>query len=280
MKQMLTEKKLAFIGAGSMAEAMISGILTKKLLQPQQIYVTNRSNREKLLLLQKQYGVNTFVDYQEVLSNMDIIIFAIKPKDIAETVAKIKEYTSTNQLIISVLAGVSTTCISQLLGHSAPIIRTMPNTSAAVGESITAIASGKFATAEHLSLSETLFKAIGEVVIVEEEKLDAITGLSGSGPAYIYYLIEAMEIGAREIGLDEQLAKQLIAQVLIGAAERIKTTDLSSQTLYKQVMSPGGTTEAGFKVLESFHYQEAMVECIKRAAQRSTELGKLYSYIK
>lgn len=277
---MLIQKKIAFIGAGSMAEAMISGILKNKLLQPQQIYVTNRSNKEKLLLLKKQYGVETFVNYEEVLPHIDIIIFAIKPKDVTETIAKIKEYTTKKQLIISVLAGVSTTCISQLLGHESPIIRTMPNTSAAVGQSITAIASGKFATHTHLSLSETLFKAIGEVVIVEEEKLDAITGLSGSGPAYIYYLIEAMEIGAMEIGLDEQLAKQLIAQVLIGAAERIKSTNLSSQTLYKQVMSPGGTTEAGFKVLESYKYQEAMVECIKRAAKRSTELGKLYSIVK
>lgn len=280
MKRMLKNKKLAFIGAGSMAEAMISGILAKKLIQPQQIFVTNRSNKEKLLLLQKQYGVKTFVNDESVLSDIDIIILATKPKDIAETVEKIKQYTTKEHLIISVLAGVSTACISQLLGHEAPIIRTMPNTSAAVGESITAIAPGEFATSAHLELSETLFKAIGEVAIVAEDKLDAITGLSGSGPAYIYYLIEAMEIGAREIGLDDKLAKQLIAQVLIGAAERIKSTDLSSQTLYKQVMSPGGTTEAGFKVLESFQYQEAMVECIKRAAQRSTELGKLYSFIK
>ncbi len=277
---MLTNKKVAFIGAGSMAEAMISGILAKNILQPQQIYVTNRSNKEKLLLLQKQYGVETFSNLQDVLPNMDIIIFAIKPKDIAETVEKIKDYTTKKQVMISVLAGVSILCISRLLGHEAPIIRTMPNTSAAVGESITAIAPGSFATQEQVALSKALFKAIGDVVIVEEEKLDAITGLSGSGPAYIYYLIEAMEIGAKEIGLDEKLAKQLIAQVLIGAAERVKSTDLSSQTLYKQVMSPGGTTEAGFKVLESYQYQEAMVECIKRAAERSTELGKLYSFVK
>ncbi|RXI99567.1 pyrroline-5-carboxylate reductase [Anaerobacillus alkaliphilus] len=277
---MLTNKKVAFIGAGSMAEAMISGILKEKVLLPQQIFVTNRSNKERLLLLQEQYGVKTFSNNQEILLEMDIVVFAMKPKDIAETIAKIRHYTTEQQLFISVLAGVSTSCISQLLGHNAPIIRTMPNTSAAVGESITAISSGNFAELEHLNMSEELFKAIGEVAIVEEEKLDAITGLSGSGPAYIYYLIEAMEIGAKEIGLDEHLAKSLIAQVLIGAAERIKSTDLSSKTLYKQVMSPGGTTEAGFKVLESYHYQEAMVECIKRAAARSTELGKLYSNVK
>ncbi len=277
---MLTNKKIAFIGAGSMAEAMISGILAKKLLQPQQIYVTNRSNREKLLLLQQTYGIETFTNHQEVLPNVDIIILAIKPKDVVETIETIKAYTTNQQLIISVLAGVSTTCISQLLEHNAPVIRTMPNTSAAIGQSITAIAAGSFAAKEHLDLSEALCKAIGEVVVVEEEKLDAITGLSGSGPAYIYYLIEAMEIGAKEIGLDQQLAKQLIAQVLIGAAERIKSTDLSSEILYKQVMSPGGTTEAGFKVLQNYDYQEAMIECIKRAAERSAELGKLYSFVK
>ncbi|OIJ15976.1 pyrroline-5-carboxylate reductase [Anaerobacillus arseniciselenatis] len=277
---MLTNKKVAFIGAGSMAEAMISGILAKNILQPAQIYVTNRSNKEKLDLLQKQYSVEVFTNLQDVLPKMDIIIFAIKPKDITETIEKIKAYTTEKQVMISVLAGVSTSCISRLLKHEAPVIRTMPNTSAAVGQSITAIAPGSYAGEGQVTLTKTLLEAIGEVVIVEEEKLDAITGLSGSGPAYIYYLIEAMEIGAKEIGIDEKLAKQLIAQVLIGAAERVKSTDLSSQTLYKQVMSPGGTTEAGFKMLENYHYQEAMVECIKRAAQRSTELGKLYSFVK
>lgn len=277
---LINNKKIAFIGAGSMAEAMISGILANNLLQPEQIYVTNRKNQERLRYLEETYHVETFSNHKTVLPTMDIIIFAIKPKDIAETIEKIKADTTRNHIMISVLAGVSTTCISQLLEHNAPVIRTMPNTSATVGASITAISSGSYATEKHLEIAETIFKAIGEVVIVEEEKLDAITGLSGSGPAYIYYLIEAMEQGASEIGLDEQLAKKLIAQVLIGAAERIKSTDLSSKTLYKQVMSPGGTTEAGFKVLENQHFQEAMVECIKQAAKRSTELGKLYSYIK
>lgn len=279
MTKMLQEKKIAFIGAGSMAEAMISGILAKKLLDPKQLYVTNRSNKDRLAFLKETYGVTTFIDHEDTLPLMDIIIFAIKPKDIAETIEKIKISTTNSQIIISVLAGVSTTCISQLLEHNAPVIRTMPNTSAAVGASITAISAGEFATNDHLALTKTLLQAVGEVVVVEEEKLDAITGLSGSGPAYIYYLIEAMEKGAHEIGLDEPLAKQLIAQVLIGAAERIKSTDLSTQTLYKQVMSPGGTTEAGFNVLENCQFQDAMVQCIKRAAKRSSELGKLYSLV-
>lgn len=275
--QMLTDKKIAFIGAGSMAEAMISGIVAKKLLRPEQIYVTNKQNTERLNFLEENYQVQTFKNFKEVIPNMDIIIFAIKPKDIAATIENIKSYTSKNQLFISVLAGVSTTYISKLIDHNAPIIRTMPNTSAAIGASITAISSGEFATREHLTVAEKLFEAIGEVVVVEEEKQDAITGLSGSGPAYIYYIIEAMEKGASEVGLDKDLAKHLIAQVLIGTAERIKATDLPSKTLYQQVMSPGGTTEAGFKALESYQIQDAMVECIKRAVERSTELGKLYS---
>lgn len=274
---MLTNIKVALIGAGNMAEAIISGVLAKKILQPQQIHVTNYSNKDRLQHLKEKYHVETFSNYQEVLPTTDIIILATKPKDIEETVTKLKSTTTNEQLIISVLAGVSTSCISRLLEHDAPVIRTMPNTSAAVGASMTAISAGSFATSQHLEISEALFKAIGEVVIVEEKKQDAITGLSGSGPAYIYYLIEALEKSASEIGLDEALAKQLICQVLIGAAERIKASDLSPQTLYKQVMSPNGTTEAGIKVLESYHFQEAMIECVKRATERSKELGKQYS---
>lgn len=274
---MLANKKVAFIGAGSMAEAIISGILAKNLLHPQQIYVTNRSNKERLQLLQEKYRIETFSNHQEVLPTIDIIILAIKPKDIEEMITKIKSATTNQQLIISVLAGVSTAYISQLLEHDAPVIRTMPNTSAAVGESMTAISAGNFATNQHLAIAERVFKAIGAVAVVAEEKQDAITGVSGSGPAFLYYFIEAMEKGASEVGLDEALAKQLISQVLIGAAERIKTTDLSSETLYKQVMSPNGTAESGIKILESYHFQESIIECIKRATQRSNELGKQYS---
>jgi len=273
---MLINKKVAIIGAGNMAEAIISGVLAKRILQPQQIYVTNYSNKDRLQLLQEKYRVETFSSIQEVLPTMDIIILAIKPKDIEATIAKLKSVTTSEQLIISVLAGVSTACISRLLEHQAPVIRTMPNTSAAVGASMTAISAGCFATSQHLAISEALFKAIGEVVIVDETKQDAITGVSGSGPAYIYYLVEALEKSASEVGLDEVLAKQLICQVLIGAAERLKSTDLSPQMLYKQVMSPNGTTEAGIKVLESYHFQEAMIECVKRATERSKELGELY----
>lgn len=274
---MLTNKKVAFIGAGNMAEAIISGVLAKKILEPQQIYVTNYSNKARLQFLEEKYHIGTFSNIQEVLPAMDIIILATKPKDIDKTVTKLKSATTSEQLIISVEAGVSTACISRLLEHEAPVIRTMPNTSAAVGASMTAISAGSFATSQHLAISEALFKAIGEVVTVDETKQDAITGVSGSGPAYIYYLVEALEKSASEVGLDEALAKQLICQVLIGAAERIKASDLSPQTLYKQVMSPNGTTEAGIKVLESYQFQEAMIECVKRATERSKELGKQFS---
>ncbi len=198
----------------------------------------------------------------------------MKPKDVAEALTPFKEYIHHNLLIISLLAGVSTHSIRNLLEKDIPIIRAMPNTSAAILKSATAISPSKHATKEHIQTAIALFETIGLVSVVEEEDMHAITALSGSGPAYIYYVVEAMEEAAKEIGLKEDVAKSLILQTMIGAAEMLKASEKHPSILRKEITSPGGTTEAGIEVLQEHKFQQALISCITQAAQRSHNLGK------
>ncbi len=185
-----------------------------------------------------------------------------------------KEYINNNVLIISLLAGVSTDSIRKLLQKDVPIIRAMPNTSAAILKSATAISPSKHATAEHIRTATSLFETIGLVSVVEEEDMHAVTALSGSGPAYIYYVVEAMEEAAKKIGLKEDVAKSLILQTMIGAAEMLKASDKHPSILRKEITSPGGTTEAGIEVLQEHKFQQALISCITQATKRSHNLGK------
>lgn len=266
-------EKVAFIGAGSMAEAILTGILEKKFLRPNQIFVTNRSNTERLQRLSTLFHVHTSSDKKEILDNADVVILSMKPKDVTEALQSIQPHVTSDQLIVSVLAGVSTDYISDQLECEVPVVRAMPNTSAAIGFSATAIAPGKFAGGDDVDTVKTLFRTIGTTTVVEENDLHAVTGLSGSGPAYIYYFVEAMENAAAQSGLNEDVAKELIVQTLVGAAEMLKSSKDHPSVLRKKITSPGGTTQAGLETLEKYKYQEALMECIKRAAARSIELG-------
>ncbi|WP_102345677.1 pyrroline-5-carboxylate reductase ProI [Bacillus sp. Marseille-P3661] len=270
MKSNLT---YAFIGAGSMAEAIVSGMIKSEVFNSKQLIVTNRSNIAKLNYFNEQYDVHVTQNIGDAVKQADVIILAMKPKDITGGLDSIKPYVHENQLLISVIAGVSTTSMEDLLSVNIPIIRAMPNTSATIQQSATALSKGLFATDEHQKIAITLFETIGTVSLVEEKDLHAVTGLSGSGPAYIYYLIESMDTAAQELGLDPKVARELILQTIIGAAEMLKVSPKSPATLKQEVMSPGGTTEAGLKVLEQYNYQQTMIACIKRAAARSNELG-------
>ncbi|MFT9849063.1 pyrroline-5-carboxylate reductase [Aneurinibacillus sp. REN35] len=269
----LKDKTICFLGAGSMAEAMISGLVDKKLLPAEQVYAINRGNRARIEELVSRYGIATPTK-EEAIATADIVVLAIKPKDVASAIANIRPLTTPRQLFISVLAGTSTDYITSLLGHQAAVIRTMPNTSAAVGMSATALAPGAHASDTDMEIALNIFKAIGIVETVQEEALHAVTGLSGSGPAYVYYLVEAMEQAGQEIGLEGDVARRLILQTIIGAAHMLRDRGEEPAVLRKQVTSPGGTTAAGIGVLEERGFQEAMLACIKQAVARSEEMGK------
>ncbi|MEW9669256.1 pyrroline-5-carboxylate reductase [Ammoniphilus sp. 3BR4] len=278
---MLSDKKVCFIGAGAMAEAVLAGMLNKRIIKPGAVSITNRSDRFRLDELVYNFGVVADANQKESsIQEADILILAMKPKDVESAVKEIKHLTNPNQLIISVVAGITTAFITSLLGHNAPVIRTMPNTSATIGLSSTGMCQGKTATEVHLELARHIFESIGMVAVVEEEQLDAVTGLSGSGPAYVYYLVEAMLAGGVKAGLDEQVARELILQTLIGAAHMLKETGEDPAVLREKVTSPNGTTQAGLDKLRSYRFEEALVACVLRATERSKELGAILSETK
>jgi pyrroline-5-carboxylate reductase len=265
--------KIAIVGAGSMAEAFISGILENGLIERKNVWVTNNSNQARLTHLEERYGIQSSYDLTALFAEADVVMLAMKPKDAASAIGYIREYLSAEMLVVSVLAGVSMNTIEALAGKPLAIARAMPNTSAAVGKSATAIAVNDRVSGEQLKTTKQLFATVGLASFVEEDQLDAVTGLSGSGPAYIYYLIEAMEKSAVEIGLDKQLGQELIVQTLIGAAEMVKNSAKSPEQLRLDVTSPGGTTEAGVRVLEEHGVQQAFISCIKAAAAQSKKMG-------
>lgn len=277
----LQNTKISFIGAGAMSEAILSGLLKKEIIQPDSVFITNRKNDDRLQEINHTYDVKCSRNTKEVVKHGDILLLAVKPKDVDEAVETIKPFVRKEQLFISVLAGVSTAYLTYRLGLDLPIIRAMPNTSASIGLSATALVPGKHANDSHLKMAETLFQSIGTTVILEDEKdIHAVTGLSGSGPAYIYYFAEAMEEAARHLGISADKARSLVIQTILGAASMMSSTDEPPSMLRKKVTSEGGTTEAGIKKLEYFRSKDALVECIKEAAARSEELGKLFSPMK
>ncbi|WP_455660851.1 pyrroline-5-carboxylate reductase [Pradoshia sp.] len=268
------DKKIAFIGAGSMAEALISGLVTRKGSRPENIWISNRANDSQLARLQKEYGVTPSRDFSTLLRGADVVLIAVKPKDVLATLTQAKEYLKEDMLLISVAAGISTASLKSIVDIEIPIIRAMPNTSAAVGKSATALSGNEYVKEKDKQLAKSIFGTVGMAVYTDEDKMDAVTGLSGSGPAYIYYLIEAMQLSAEQIGLEPQDAQKLIIQTLMGAAEMVHASDKTPETLRLEVTSPGGTTEAGIRVLEEKGVKEALIECIKTATHRSSEMGE------
>lgn len=270
---------ISFIGAGSMAEAMISGIIEKKIAAGNEITVLNRSNGHRITQLQEKYGIKKLTSLSELEKHTDVIILAVKPKDILTALQSIQSYIQQGQLLVSVAAGISLSFIESQLHNDVPIVRAMPNTSAMIGKSATAIAFNQSVSDAHQKMALKLFSAIGLTKVVEENQLDAVTGLSGSGPAYIYYIAEALEQAANEIGLEEQIAKQLVIQTLIGAAEMLKHSGEAPENLRKAVTSPGGTTEAGIKVLEQHSVKETFIDCVKAATKQSAVLAQTFEQV-
>jgi len=268
------DKKVVFIGAGSMAEAIISGVIYKDILRSGQITVTNKNNQERMKRLEEKYQIQRMENKQVQINEADIIVLSTKPHDLKDALQAMKIYFKPDQLIISVIAGVSTNEISAIIGDNNPVIRAMPNTSASIGFSATAISAGKHASDEKIREAEKLFAAIGATAIVDEEDMHIVTGISGSGPAYFYYMVEAMEQAAIESGLNKETAKLLITQTIIGAGEMLKKSDAPADMLRKKIMSPAGTTEAGINTLEKNNFRQTVMECVKSARDRSMELGE------
>ncbi|MFO7173503.1 MAG: pyrroline-5-carboxylate reductase [Bacillota bacterium] len=272
---MLAQTTLGFLGAGAMAEALIRGVLAAGLVAPDRIWVTNRSNRERLESLARRFGVRTTPRKAEVVAAADLLVVACKPKDVPDLLAEVGRLTRPGQVLLSVAAGVPTRRFLDEVTPGVQVVRAMPNTSCLVRESATAICGAPGTGPEALALARELLGAVGRVVEVPEDLMDAVTGLSGSGPAYVYLMVEAMEQAGVQVGLDSRVARELAVQTLLGAARMLVETGADPAVLRQQVTSPGGTTMAGLQVLREMGFAEALARAVARAAERSRELGAL-----
>ncbi|SER40098.1 pyrroline-5-carboxylate reductase [Salipaludibacillus aurantiacus] len=270
---MLTNLRIAFIGAGNMAEAIMSGVINTATLEPQQIIVTNRSNEQRLLDLHNKYGVQGMVQDRLPIESVDIIVLAMKPKDAEKCLLSLKNRLRPEQVVMSVMAGISTQFMERHLQPGQQVIRIMPNTSSMIQESATAISPGENVTMKNVKIAKNLLKAIGKVYVIEEDEMDLFTGIAGSGPAYFYYLMENIEKIAEENGMDAVKAREIGAQTLLGAAKMILGREESPAQLRENITSKNGTTACGLKALSFHGAGEAIQAAVKEAMHRSEEIS-------
>lgn len=272
---MLKDCMIGFIGAGAMAESILAGLLAKEEVNSDQIALVNRNHRLRLQELIDRYHLQAAKQTADHVAQADIVILAVKPKDVLATLSTWKSHLSSRQLIISVVAGITTEIIERAIGNGAAVIRAMPNTSCAVGLSATALCGGSHVSEEQIRLAERIFMSIGSVIRVDEQAMDAVTGLSGSGPAYVYYMVEALQAAGVRAGLSAETARQLTVQTLLGAAHMLAETGKEAKELRDEVTSPGGTTMAGLEMLDRWKVSEAIERAVLRAKERSMEMGAL-----
>ena len=270
---MLKGKTVAFIGAGSMAEAMIAGAIQAKKLPSNQIIVTNNNNNNRLQELETKYDVGTVQKEQLPYKDIDLFILAMKPKGAREALVSLKEKITPNQVIISVLAGITTEFMEHYLQAGQQVIRVMPNTSSMVQQSATALACGQYTKPENIEVVKELLQCMGKVFVIEEEQMDLFTGIAGSGPAYFYYLMEHMESVGLQNGIPKELIREIVSQTVYGAAKMVMETGTSPTILRENVTSPNGTTASGLKALADYKGGEAISQAIKHAASRSQQIS-------
>jgi pyrroline-5-carboxylate reductase len=266
-------QKVGFIGSGNMGEALIKGLTAANLVSPEAIYASD-VRIERLRALDQQYGVQLLQDNAELVRQVDIVILAVKPQILPAVARQIASAVTKKKLLISIAAGVSTTTIRAALGKDARLIRVMPNTPALVLEGVTAIAKAEGLEPGDLDDAGEIFSAVGRVVTLDEELMDAVTGLSGSGPAYVAIVIESLADGGVKMGLDRLTAMTLATQTVLGAARLILETGMHPGAVKDMVSSPGGTTIAGIAALEEGGIRHNLIKAVERATLRSRELGR------
>jgi pyrroline-5-carboxylate reductase len=266
-------KTLGFVGSGAMGEALIKGIVEAGLVPSAAVYAFD-VRADRMAELSQRYGIRWAKSNAEVVQSADVVILAVKPQIMVTVLRDIRPALGRRNLVISIAAGVSTATLRETLGADARLIRVMPNTPALVLEGVTAIARSQGLEAGDLETAEELFRAVGKVVILDEALMDAVTGLSGSGPAYVAIVIESLADGGVKMGLDRATAMTLATQTVLGAARLLGQTGLHPGALKDMVSSPGGTTIAGIAALEEGGIRTTFIKAVERATQRSRELGR------
>jgi pyrroline-5-carboxylate reductase len=278
-------RKTGFIGAGNMAEAFIGAVTRAGIIPSTMIYASD-VNSDRLNMLKKTYGISVMDDNYKIFSMCDIIVLAVKPQQMSDVLSKI---TSSNEygierrkIVISIAAGVTLGKLESFLyapltredSDKLPLIRVMPNTPALVLAGMSGMSANRNAVPDDINTARTILEAMGKVIEFKEEALDAVTALSGSGPAYVFYLVESMIQAGIDMGLDPYDSAILAVTTLKGSATLIEEIGESPELLRRRVTSPGGTTEEAFKVLEKKKVEETIIEAISAAARRSKELSR------
>jgi pyrroline-5-carboxylate reductase len=276
---MLTKKTIGFLGAGNLAEALIKGLISSGAVAPGHLVASDRMSA-RLVHLAEAYEVKVFNKNFETVRNADIVFLTVKPQDVPGVLEEIAPEINSGKVLISVAAGITTGLIMDVLKeaglkHFIPVVRAMPNTPATVREAATAICAGPGAGKGHLDLAAALFSTVGSVTVIEDESLmDAVTALSGSGPAYVFLFMEALIEGGVKLGLPRETATQLALQTVSGAVALAKESPKELSELRSMVTSPGGTTMVGLKKLGEGGFCEIIEKALEAAAQRAGELAK------
>ncbi|MEW4370238.1 pyrroline-5-carboxylate reductase [Paenibacillus kandeliae] len=269
-------QSICFYGAGSMAEAILRGLVNRSVVVPGQVTMINRSNTDRMNYLIQRYGVsvvNNETQRDEVLQKADIIVLAMKPVDAAAALHQLSPLLNDNQLLVSVIAGLEVETMQYVLGKKQPIARTMPNTSSTIGLGATGLVFSAEVTAAQKQTVQHLFEAVGTVTEIAEDQMETLTGISGSGPAYIYYVMEAMIEAGVQGGLTREQAHELTVQTVVGAAHMVQQTGEQPAELRAKVTSPNGATAAAIQVFDEHQMKQTIIRGIERCAERSREMG-------
>jgi pyrroline-5-carboxylate reductase len=268
----MKERRIGFVGAGNMATALVRGLLTSGLVSADHVRASDTS-AERLTLLSREHGIQTDADNQVIGRWADLVVLAVKPQVVDAAVTHLAPALQPGTLLISIAAGVSTASLETRLPDSVRVVRAMPNTPAIAQAGATAVAHGSRSTPGDIALATALFGAVGRVVTLDEGLMNAVTGLSGSGPAYVLLVIEALADGGVKVGLSRDAALLLATQTVLGSAKLLLETGEHPARLRDMVTSPGGTTIAGLHALESGGLRPALIDAVERATARAQELG-------
>jgi pyrroline-5-carboxylate reductase len=273
---MLSNRKIAVIGAGHMARALIGGMIRGKLTAAKNITATRR-DESALASLKKQWGVSVSTDNAKAVAAADVVILAVKPQVSKAVLAELSTAARKDQLFISVMAGITTETINKRLKTACPVVRAMPNTPCLVDAGATAICGGAHAGEKDLALAQTIFDSVGICAVLPETAMDAVTGLSGSGPVYLYMVIEAMIDGGVKMGIPRAVAAKLAAQTVFGAAKLVIESGKHPAILRDEVTTPGGTAINAIHTLEAKGLRSVLIDAVVTASLRSQELSRLYA---
>ncbi len=267
----LTGLKVGFIGGGAMAGALLTGLINSGRVSPDNLYVSD-VNESRLSSLREALKVNTLPDNREVARLADIIVLAVKPAVMVSVVQDIAGEVSSDKTIVSIAAGIATKSLESVLDANISVVRVMPNTPALVGAGASAVCAGSSARKKDIERALSVFNAVGKAIEVTESMMDAVTGLSGSGPAYMFIMLEALTDAGVRMGLTREVASLLSAQTMLGSAKMMLELGQHPGQLKDMVTTPGGTTIQGIYALESGGLRAILMEAVEAAAQRSREL--------